>query len=95
MVIECQSLETANSTSSVMAEKDGFLSCLGSARNSLEAVGIESITTDANVQIRNHMKRNVQDIQHGLDVWHLNKNLVKNLTKKARHVVSTFGVWSI
>lgn len=74
--------ETALSSSAVMTEKDAFVAGLGLLQDSLAGVGITSITTDANIQIRNYMK-SVGGIKHGLDVWHVNKNLQKNLQKKA------------
>lgn len=69
-----------------MTEKDAYVEGLALMRESLAEVGIASITTDANVQIRNYMsdpKHKQTDIKHGLDVWHVNKNLQKNLQKKA------------
>lgn len=78
------SMETANHSSSVMAEKDGFVKCLEEAKRELD---VESVTTDGNISIRAYMKNIEKDVSHGLDVWHLCKNLTKNLHAKARKKV--------
>lgn len=79
--------ETALCASSVMAEKECFVEVLNAARLSFETIA--TVTTDANVQIRNYMKSDTV-IKHGLDVWHVNKNLQKNLIKKAVKKLSIF-----
>lgn len=79
------SLETVTRTSAVAAEKDGFLMCLEKA---MDEFVLMSVTTDGNISIRAHMRDNEPDVIHSLDVWHLCKNLTKNLVKKAKGVVS-------
>lgn len=81
--------ETAGSSSAVMAEKDGFIECLDQAKK--DFTNITSLTTDGNISIRAHMRKNEPDIPHGLDVWHINKNLTKNLAKKATKKVFTIN----
>ena len=75
------------SSSSVMAEKDGFIDCLNAAKETFSDIGITTITTDGNVSIRNYMAKEEREIKHGLDVWHVTKNLSKNLGKKAKKKV--------
>jgi len=87
-VTHCDTLETALAQSSVMAEKDCFIRAIAAAKEHLSAIGIKSVTTDANVQIRNYMRKEEKEVQHGLDVWHLNKNLQKNLLRKATRKVN-------
>lgn len=70
-----------------MAEKESFIELLNQAKNDL--ANLKSITTDGSISIRAHMKKE-PNIQHGLDVWHLAKNLAKNLKKKCRTKVSIF-----
>lgn len=78
--------ETALCSSPVMAEKDGFIELLQQAKECFGEGNLKSITTDANTQIRGYMKSD--PVAHGLDVWHLCKNLSKNLTKKSTRKVS-------
>lgn len=83
--------ETAASSSAVITEKDAFVECLNAAK--MDFGDISTITTDASPNIRRYMSTNEDSIHHGLDVWHLNKNLVKNLTKKATRKVCGIGVY--
>lgn len=69
-----------------MAEKEGFIELLDQAKISFSDIGLECVTTDANIQIRAYMRKDAT--KHGLDVWHLCKNLSKNLAKKATRKVS-------
>ena len=69
-----------------MAEKDAFIECVEAAKKDLP--NISTITTDANPSIRSHIDQNEPDIKHGLDIWHLTKNLNKNIGKKATRKAS-------
>ena len=77
--------ETATCTSAVAAEKDGFVSCLDKAKQDFHS--IDTITTDGNISIRALMRKDQSGIKHGLDVWHICKNLSKNLANKATRKV--------
>lgn len=72
-----------------MAEKEAFIQLLESAKKDF-GDKLYSITTDGNISIRSYMRKEEEGIRHGLDVWHLAKNLVKNLTKKCTTKVSIF-----
>lgn len=75
-----------------MAETDGFTICLEAAKDHFSNESpLETITTDGNTSIRSLME-NQQDVIHALDVWHLCKNLGKNLANKCKKVVSLFKV---
>lgn len=85
-------LETAKCSSAVMAEKEGFIACLDSARETFSNESpLETVTTDGNLSIRSYMKEHGErlGVIHALDLWHLNKNLAKNLTKKCTNKVFT------
>ena len=49
---------------------------------------LKSVTTDGNLMVRSHMKHHEPDVLHGLDVWHLCKNLARNVALKAKRAVS-------
>lgn len=77
-------LETATRTSAVASEKEAFVAVFEAATS---IFNVRSITTDGNTSIRAFMR--LQDaVKHGLDIWHICKNLAKNLAKKAKSVVS-------
>ena len=66
------------------SEKEAYVTVFESAR---EIFNLRSVTTDGNISIRAYM-RGQAAVKHGLDVWHLCKNLAKNLAKKAKLAVS-------
>ena len=74
--------QTAGTSSAVMAEKECFIELLDQAKKDLSN-NLKSITTDGSISIRAHMKKET-NIEHGLDVWHLAKNLAKNIKAKCR-----------
>ena len=81
-------LETANCSSSSMAEKDAFVICLNAAQTDFSQDSpLETVTTDGNVSIKSYIA-NQTDVIHALDIWHLCKNLAKNLANKCKRVVS-------
>lgn len=77
-------LQTATHSSAVASEKEAYVTLFEAAKNTFN---LRSVTTDGNVSIRAFMARQ-DEVKHGLDVWHLCKNLSKNLAKKARSAVS-------
>lgn len=83
-------LETAKRSSATICEKEGFIECYNQAK---DIFVLRSVTTDGNLMVKAYMK-NENDVIHGLDVWHLCKNLSKNLSKKATSAVSAFGAQS-
>ena len=80
--------ETATTTSPVAAESNCFVELLEHAKEDLSNTGIATITTDGNTSIRSHMKKDRSGIKHCLDIWHICKNLGKNLIKKATRKVT-------
>ena len=88
------SKQTSTTTSSTIAEKETFVELLDKAKVDLGG-RLYSITTDGSISIRAHMKKNEPAIRHGLDVWHLSKNVIKNLNKKCRRKVCQVGELAI
>ena len=70
-----------------MAEKEAFITLFEKAKAELGPL-LKSITTDGNLSIRAFMKKDQSGVKHGLDIWHINKNLDKNLKAKCRTKVS-------
>ena len=66
-----------------MAEKEAFIALFEKAKAELGPL-LKSITTDGNLSIRAFMKKDQSGVKHGLDIWHINKNLDKNLKAKCR-----------
>ena len=95
---ESVSLETAKCNSAPAAERDGFVKCFERAIAHYPA-GVDTITTDGNVSIRAYMKRSGMGVTHALDVWHICKNLGKNLgkqvTRKVGFWLHQWFVWTI
>ena len=82
-------METVHCKSTVSAELACFVELLPQATEDLGVISV--ITTDGNVQIRNYMQQQTQwPTQHALDVWHVCKNLTKNLSKQATEKVGLF-----
>ena len=79
-------LQTANTTSAVMAEKEAFITLFNKAREELGSL-FKSVTTDGSISIRAFMKKDTSGVKHGLDIWHLAKNLSKNIKAKCRNKV--------
>ena len=77
-------LQTATRSSAVASEKEAFVTLYTAAK---EIFNLRSVTTDGNMSIRAFM-RGEGGVKHGLDVWHLCKNLGKNLARKAKTAVS-------
>lgn len=86
LVTHTVSKETASTSSAAMAEKEAFVQCLQEAKEIFPH--LTTVTTDANSSIRSHMAKKEPNIIHGLDVWHLNKNLIRNLSKNATQKVN-------
>jgi hypothetical protein len=65
----------------VASEKEAFVAVFEAATS---IFNVRSITTDGNTSIRAFMR--LQDaVKHGLDIWHICKNLAKNLAKFSRY----------
>ena len=88
--------ETATTTSSVAAENNCFVELLEQAKEDLTDVGIATVTTDANSSIRAYMRKDRSEVKHCLDIWHICKNLGKNLIRKAtRKVIIHYNVYNV
>ena len=79
--------QCAETSSSTMAEKEAFVELVTEAKADLGAK-LKSITTDGSISIRAHMRKNEPNILHGLDVWHMAKNITKNLNRKCKTKVT-------
>ena len=79
-------LQTAEHSSATASEKDAFIKCLDDAKK--DFANIASVTTDGNLSIRAHMRKNETEVSHGLDVWHFCKNLAKHLAEISKKSVS-------